>query len=69
MRRSAERLSCLFCRRQNTAGQAPLWARKRHAEGVPFLFCFFYNTCDMMMAQSMMGILNAMKVGMQVSRI
>ena len=33
------------------------------------LFCFLYNTCDMMMAQSMMGILNAMKVGMQVSRI
>ena len=32
-------------------------------------FCFLYNTCDMMMAQSMMGILNAMKVGMQVSRI
>ena len=28
-----------------------------------------YNTCDMMMAQSMMGILNAIKVGMQVSRI
>ena len=69
MRRSAERLSCLFCRRQNAAGDCARRARKRHALGVPFLFCFLYNTCDMMMAQSMMGILNAMKVGMQVSRI
>ena len=36
MRRSAKRLSCLFCRRQNAAGERALWARKRHAFGVPF---------------------------------
>ena len=36
MRRSAKRLSCLFCRRQNAAGERALWARKRHAVGVPF---------------------------------
>ena len=36
MRRSAERLSCLFCRRQNPTGDCALWARKRHALGVPF---------------------------------
>ena len=36
MRRSAERLSCLFCRRQNAAGERALWALKRHAVGVPF---------------------------------
>ena len=40
-------------------------ARRRRA----FSVLLPYNTCDMMMAQSMMGILNAMKVGMQVSRI
>ena len=36
MRRSAERLSCLFCRRQNAAGERARRARKRHAVGVPF---------------------------------
>ena len=36
MRRSAKRLSCLFCRRQNAAGDSALWALKRHAVGVPF---------------------------------
>ncbi len=40
-------------------------ARRRRA----FSVLLPYNTCDMRMAQSMMGILNAMKVGMQVSRI
>ena len=40
-------------------------ARRRRA----FSVLLPYNTCDMMMAQSMMGILNAIKVGMQVSRI
>ena len=48
---------------------APERREKGTPRGVPFLFCFLYSTCDMMMAQSMMGILNAMKVGMQVSRI
>ena len=37
MRRSAERLSCLFCLRQNTAGNCARRAQKRHAFGVPFL--------------------------------
>ena len=36
MRRSAERLSCLFCRRQNAAGNCARRAQKRHAVGVPF---------------------------------
>ena len=36
MRRSAERLSCLFCRRQNAAGNCARRAQKRHAFGVPF---------------------------------
>ena len=36
MRRSAERLSCLFCRRQNAAGDCARRAQKRHAVGVPF---------------------------------
>ena len=48
-RRSAERLSYLFCRRQNAAGDCARRGAKRHASGVPFpLFsrCFlFILTC------------------------
>ena len=38
MRRSAERLSCLSCRRQNTAGNCARRARK----STPIRVCFFY---------------------------
>ena len=41
MRRSAERLSCLFCRRQNAAGACAQRAQKRHAVGVPFSLTLF----------------------------
>ena len=41
MRRSAERLSCLFCRRQNAAGDCARRAQKRHAVGVPFSLTLF----------------------------
>ena len=65
------RSACPACFAEGKMRQetAPEGREKGTPRGVPFLFCFLYSTCDMMMAQSMMGILNAMKVGMQVSRI